>query len=1057
LNLHSLVPRPTSASRAFDCRERSHASAITAWRTLLILVAFVFVRAGNAQNHPELHWQVLETEHFRVLYHEGLETAAGKAAEVAEEAYGPTTKLYGYEPRSKVRIILKDYDDFANGAAYFFQDTIEIWTTALEHDYELRGTTDWLRNVVTHEFTHIVSLGAARKGPQRIPAIYIQYFGYQREKDRPDVLTGFPDRLVSYPLMTINVPHWFSEGVAQYHDYDRWDSHRDMILRIAVLNYELLSMDDMGVFGKRGFGNEFVYDHGFSLVRYIAHTYGEEKLAELARAASGWTVLDFGGAIEEVLEISAEGLHLQWREAMHEKYTAQVASLGELREGEELAGTGFSNMWPEFSPDGKKLAFLSSLKRHYGSHSLVIRDLESEEDEVVVPRVSTSSISWSANGRKLLFVRKDRADKYGSRQADVYELDLDDREVGFVPGLLATVPGMLSGYSIERLRRISSGLRGFYPRYSPDGNWIAFVHNQGTNNNLGLLSADGEEVRYLTQIEDGTQLYTPRWSPDGRFLVFSIGREGRRDIGLLEVAKAERQFLASTEPVAFEPPRIELIVNAAATDRDPVFTRDGNGVLFASDVSGIFNIYKIDLATREVSQLTNVKGGALAPTEGLDGQVAFVAYDGDGYKIRQVNLAGAVSAQGFRLNASDSHLDPVRVSSGRVAVSEPYRMDFLQSAVLPRVMIDEGEIKPGFYVGTGDVLGRQNIFAGLAAAPANGDRDLFLIYELKKWRPTLFAEFFHQRRHASRGDSSEARDAVINAVNFNLNQVSVGLRGNLGRPNELSVSLTYDRYDASIEFDRFVPKRDGTLGFDLEKQKPFGYTYLNGFDLGFTYRHNGVARTQDRDINPKGRRIFFRYDRVFNYFLEDFDRNTTFIKEEYKKLFYNQLTLDWNEFVPLPWNTTFGLRFFGGWIDNEEVDDPELIDDFFDYRLGGLPFMKGYTFYSLEGRKAAMTTASLRFPLISSIRRRFAHIYFERLYGTVYADVGKAWDKNFDDPDPVFGRKAPLRDVGGQLRLDMLSYYGLPTRIQFDGAYGIDEISDKQPWKFYLTVLFGYL
>ena len=134
-----------------------------------------------------------------------------------------------------------------------------------------------------------------------------------------------------------------------------------------------------------------------------------------------------------------------------------------------------------------------------------------------------------------------------------------------------------------------------------------------------------------------------------------------------------------------------------------------------------------------------------------------------------------------------------------------------------------------------------------------------------------------------------------------------------------------------------------------------------------------------------------------------------------------------------------------------------MIDDFFDYRLGGLPFMKGYTFYSLEGRKAAMATASFRFPLISSIRRRLAHIYFERLYGTVYADVGKAWDRNFGDPDPIFGRKAPLRDVGGQLRFDMLSYYGLPTRIQVDGAYGIDEISDKQPWKFYLTVLFGYL
>ena len=1022
-----------------------------------VLLLFALAQPANAQNHPELRWRVLETEHFRVLYHQGLETAAVKAAEVAEEAYGPITELYGYRPGSKVRIVLKDYDDFANGAAYFFQDTIEIWTTALEHDYELRGSTDWLSNVITHEFTHIVSLGAARKGPQRIPALYFQYFGYQREKDRPDVLTGFPDRLASYPLMTINVPHWFSEGVAQYQHHDRWDSHRDMILRTAVLDNELLSLDDMGVFGKRGFGNEFVYDHGFALVRYIADTYGEQTLAELARAASRWTVLDFGGAIEQVLGISADELHLHWRAAMLENYTAQVASLGELREGVELVGTGFSNMWPEFSPDGKRLAFLSSLKRHYGTHSLVIRDLESEEDEIAVPRVSTSSISWSPSSRKLLFVRKDAADKYGSRQADIYELDLDDREVGLVPELLVTVPGILSGYGIERLRRISTGLRGLYPRYSPDGSWIAFVRNQGTNNNLGLLSADGEEIRFLTEIEDGTQLYTPRWSPDGRFLVFSIGRNGRRDIGMVEVANLQRQLLASTEPVTLDPPHIELIVNTEATDRDPVFTRDGNGVLFASDISGIFNIYRIDLRTRRVSQLTNVRGGALAPTEGLDGEVAFVAYDAEGYRIRQMNMVDAVSVPDFPQNSSESSIDPVRVSSARVAISEPYRLDFLKSAILPRLMIDEGRVKPGVYLGTGDVLARHSIFAGAAAAPANGDRDLFLIYELKKWRPTLFAEFFHQRRRSARKDSSEERAFVRDGLNFNLNQVSVGLRGHLGRPNELSVSLTYDRYDASVEWSVFVDRRDGSLDLDLQKQKPFGYTYLNGFDLGFTYRHNGIARRQDRDINPKGRRIYFRYGRVFNYFLEDFDRNTTFIKEEYKKLFYNQFTLDWNEYVPLPWNATFGLRFYGGWIDNEEVDDPELIDDFFDYRLGGLPFMKGYTFYSLEGRKAAMTTAAFRFPLISSIRRRFAHLYFERLYGTLYADVGKAWDKNFDDPDPVFGRKAPLRDVGGQLRLDMLSYYGLPTRIQVDGAYGIDEISDKQPWKFYLTVLFGYL
>ena len=73
----------------------------------------------GAQNHPELDWRVFETVHFRVLYHQGLEHAASRAAQIAEEAYGPITQLYGYEPSERVRIVLKDYDDYANGAAFF--------------------------------------------------------------------------------------------------------------------------------------------------------------------------------------------------------------------------------------------------------------------------------------------------------------------------------------------------------------------------------------------------------------------------------------------------------------------------------------------------------------------------------------------------------------------------------------------------------------------------------------------------------------------------------------------------------------------------------------------------------------------------------------------------------------------------------------------------------------------------------------------------------------------------------------------------------------------------
>ena len=142
------------------------------------------------QNHPELEWHVLVTEHFRVLYYEGLEALAQRAAGLAEAAWEPVTELYDFRPDGPVRLILKDYDDYANGAAYFYHDAIEIWTSPLEHDFELRGTSDWLRNVITHEFVHIISLGASRKGSQRVPAMFLEYFAYKEEKNRDDILTG---------------------------------------------------------------------------------------------------------------------------------------------------------------------------------------------------------------------------------------------------------------------------------------------------------------------------------------------------------------------------------------------------------------------------------------------------------------------------------------------------------------------------------------------------------------------------------------------------------------------------------------------------------------------------------------------------------------------------------------------------------------------------------------------------------------------------------------------------------------------------------------------------
>ena len=1007
------------------------------------------------QNHPELDWKVFETEHFRVFYHQGLQNAAQRAGEIAEEAYGPVTTLYDYEPKKKVRIVLKDYDDYANGAAFFYHDTIEIWTTSLDHEYELRGTTDWLRNVITHEFTHIVSLGVSRSISPRIPGIYFQYFGYQQEKNRADILTGYPDIIASYPMMNVVVPMWLAEGAAQYMaagaHHDRWDANRDMVLRKQVLSGSQLSFDEMGVFGKCGFGNEYVYDHGYSFVSYIAEKYGADHLRKLFRAAARWHALDVDGVFSKILGKPVKEVYEDWVLELRRGYEKQIEELGELREGGLVADTGFSNMRPHVSADGRKLAYLSTQKKQYGPHFLVVRNVENDDEEVIASGVSASSVSFSSSGGELLFTRIDRADRYGSRQSDIYSYDFGitdrhwlNRTLRLIPEFVAGLVGFTSDpYKEEQL---SWGLRAFYPDLSSDGKWIVFVQNSGTNNNIGLMRRDGSELRHLTQFSDGTQLYSPRFSPDGKKVAFSIARGGQRDLAILRV---------SDEGIG-EGNTIDPVVATSGTDRDPAWSADGERLYFSSDISGIFNIYQINLNDREVGQITNVVGGAFNPTVGDSGRVYFSSYDVNGFQIRVIEAA----PNSIKLNRG---ADPETV----IAEETPgdtgslnavtYRSDFLRTSIMPRISIDEGRFKPGFYLNSNDVLYKQGVFAGGTVAPTNGDRDLFAIYEYNGLRPTLFLEAFHQRRSSSRGDSTDARDRVIDGVRFSLNQLSFGARKKIGRVGELTISLTYDRYDASVDWRTFVERRDGQLGSRLEKQKPFGYTYLKGVGLGATYRVNVFARRKDRDISPIGTQLYIRYDRMFNRFLETFNEQASFIDEEYLKLDYNQLTVDWNQYFVLPWNARFGVRLFSGWIDNEAVDEDDLVNDFFDYHLGGLSYMKGYTFYSIEGRKAAMATAVLRFPVVSHWGARWQQLYLDKVFAAVYADVGKAWDGAWDEADVFYGRKGPLRDFGSQIRIDFNSHYSLPTRLQFDCAYGIDEVATRSPWKYYLTILFGYI
>jgi len=188
----------------------------------------------------------------------------------------------------------------------------------------LRGDHNWLRNVISHEFTHMVQIQSGMKLSRNLPAFYFQFLNYE-EKRRPDILYGFPNVIVSYPVPSINIPAWFAEGTAQYmrkdFDYDNWDSHRDMILRSYVLDDKMLTWNQMGIFNKTSLGNESVYNSGFALTKYISQKFGEDKLREITKELGKLTVFTFDAAVKNVLGIDGPELYDEWKTYVKKSYS----------------------------------------------------------------------------------------------------------------------------------------------------------------------------------------------------------------------------------------------------------------------------------------------------------------------------------------------------------------------------------------------------------------------------------------------------------------------------------------------------------------------------------------------------------------------------------------------------------------------------------------------------------------------------------------------------------------------------------------------------------------
>jgi len=210
-----------------------------------------------------------------------------------------------------------------------------------------------------------------------------------------------------------------------------------------------------------------------------------------------------------------------------------------------------------------------------------------------------------------------------------------------------------------------------FAKFSPDGRYIAFTGQYGGDEQVYVMPAGGGTPKQLTFYPApgplaerwgyDNQVYG--WTPDGKSVLFRSARDGYilTDAKLYTVPmnggaaiplpmpksgagnfspdgrkivysplwrdfRSEKRYSGGLANVLYifdlADPSLQQITHDLRTDRDPMWI--GDAIYFNSDRTGTFNLYRYDLGTRQIQQLTHYTDWDVRwPSADAQGQIVY--------------------------------------------------------------------------------------------------------------------------------------------------------------------------------------------------------------------------------------------------------------------------------------------------------------------------------------------------------------------------------------------------------------------------------------------------